>query len=129
MIQGSNESVVLYLLGRWGKPSTETIKFGSALLFLDDLDSRVSGSALSSWTGTQEYRALVRALFANSTMAIERVVQSHYTWSDELARATLDVLCETLATDSGKWAMFSSLLTSTKEQPIQVIADAANVLA
>lgn len=129
MTQGSNESVVLYLLGRWGMPSTETINFGAALLYLDDLDSRTSGSALNSWTGTQEYRALVRAIFANSTMAIERVVQNHYTWSDELARATLDVLCETLATDSGKWAMFASLLTNAKEQPIQMIADAANVLA
>lgn len=129
MRQGSNESVVLHLLGRWGVPSSELLDFGAALLSLDDLNIRSSNDLLSKWTKSEQYRVLLRAICANSTSATARVMSNHYSWSDELSRATLDVLCETLSTSSGKWAMFATLMANTQEQPIQVLADAANVLA
>lgn len=130
MNQGSNESMVLFLLGRWGEPSSELLSYGSALLCLDDLDIKSSSnSLLNGWSSSDRYRTLVRAICENSPSAATRVVSSHYTWSDELARTTLDVLCEALAMNPDKWAVFASLLVSSEEQHIQALADAADALA
>jgi hypothetical protein len=128
--QGSNECVVLYLLGHWGAPSSEMVSYGGSLLCLDDLDIRSSSNGLiSSWSNSDGYIALVRAICVNSPSAATRVVSSHYTWSPELARATLSVLCETLETNPDKWAVFASLLTNSEEQHLQALADAADALA
>jgi hypothetical protein len=127
--QGENVAVVLYLLGRWGEPSDETLNASAALLCLDALEVKHQDDLLRSWANTEQYRKLLRAICENSTVAAEKVVRNHYSWSPELSRGVLDVLSETLGANADKWAVFASLLVGSEEQCIQALVDAANALA